>query len=81
MEAGKFDVSFIYIEFNNYSTAGTKPNQPVSLESAEKIFHQFIRDKKKRGYRIFSILLMIRRVIFIFSTQKYAEDEIDINNS
>lgn len=50
VEEGKYDVNFIYIQFNNYSTAGTKTNQPVSLAEAEKIFYRFIRDKKKRGY-------------------------------
>ncbi|MCJ8280036.1 MAG: hypothetical protein MJK14_09005 [Rivularia sp. ALOHA_DT_140] len=38
------------IEFNNYSARGTKTKQPVSLAEAEKIFHRFVRDKKKRGY-------------------------------
>lgn len=27
VEEEKYDVSFVYIEFNNYSTAGTKSNQ------------------------------------------------------
>jgi len=50
VEKGKYEVDFIYLEFNNYNTGGTKSNQPVSLEEAEKIFYRFIRDKQKRGY-------------------------------
>ena len=50
VEEWKYDVSFIYIEFNNYSARDTKTKQPVSLSEAEKIFYRFIRDKHKRGY-------------------------------
>ncbi|MEO1428556.1 MAG: HEAT repeat domain-containing protein [Cyanobacteria bacterium J06633_8] len=53
VEEGKYEVYFTCIEFKtkyNYHTDGTKTKQPVSLEEAEKIFHRFIRDKKKRGY-------------------------------
>ncbi|MDY6902412.1 MAG: HEAT repeat domain-containing protein, partial [Cyanobacteriota bacterium] len=49
----KYQVDFTCIEFRtkyNHHTNGTKPNQPVSLPEAEKIFYRFIRDKKKRGY-------------------------------
>lgn len=53
VEEGKYEVYFTCVEFKtkyNYHTDGTKPNQPVSLAEAEKIFYRFIRDKKKRGY-------------------------------
>ncbi|MBV6621667.1 MAG: hypothetical protein KI793_01720 [Rivularia sp. (in: Bacteria)] len=39
VEEGKYHVSFMYIEFNSYSTSGTKALQSVSLAEAEKILY------------------------------------------
>ena len=48
----KYVVNFRYGRHGTALREGTKTNEPVSLEKAEKIFERLVNEKKRKGYHI-----------------------------